>query len=79
MARRSKRAEAPGTERGHSPSGVPGAGGDVGRWSSRRRMEAVLRLLKGEDPHAVSRSLLVSTSRLSQGDRVGILQVARLP
>jgi len=66
MARRSKRTGAPGTERGRSPSGVPGASADQGRWSSRRKMEAVLRLLQGEDLDAVSRSLRVSTSRLSQ-------------
>jgi len=66
MARLSERTEAPGTERGRSPSGAPGAGGDLGCWSSRRKTEAVLRLLQGEDLDAVSRSLKMSTSRLSQ-------------
>ena len=65
MAGRSKRTGAPGTERGRSPSGVPGAGADMGRWSSRRKMEAVLRVLKGEALDGVSRSLKISTTKLA--------------
>jgi hypothetical protein len=65
MGRRSKR-KAPGTELGRSPSGVPGAAADIGRWNSRRKAEIALRLLKGEDLDGLSRELKVSTSRLAQ-------------
>ena len=37
----------------------------MGRWSSKRKMEAVLRLFKGEALDAVSRDLKVSTSKLA--------------
>ena len=65
MGRRSKR-KAPGTELGRSPSGVPGAAGDIGRWNSRRKAEIALRILKGEDLDGLSRELKVSTARLAQ-------------
>ena len=65
MGRRSKR-KAPGTELGRSPSGVPGAAADIGRWNSRRKAEIALRILKGEDLDGLSRELKVSTARLAQ-------------
>ena len=34
--------------------------GDRGRWSSRRKMEVVLRALRGEDLDALSRELRVT-------------------
>jgi len=37
-----------------------------GRWSSSRKRDVVLRLLKGEDLDALSRELKVSTARLTQ-------------
>ena len=66
MARQTKTSKTPATERGRSPSGVAGGrGGDVGRWSSKRKAEAVLRLFKGEALDAVSRDLKVSTTKLA--------------
>lgn len=58
----------PEAEGGRRPTGVPGraAGPDRGRWSSRRKMEAILRLLKGENLDALSRELGVSGARLTQ-------------
>src|SRR3972149_5369009 len=43
-----------------------GSGSERGRWSSRRKMEVVLRVLRGEDLDALSRELGVSASRLGQ-------------
>ena len=40
--------------------------GGTGRWSARRMMEAVLRLLKGEDLDALSRELKVTAATLSE-------------
>jgi hypothetical protein len=39
---------------------------DQGRWSSRRKAEIVVRLLKGEDLDALSRELGLSTARLAE-------------
>ena len=61
-----RRKKAPGTERGRSPSAVPGAAADRGRWSSRRKADVVLRLLRGEDLDALSRELKVSAGRLAR-------------
>lgn len=49
-------------------AGSPGARerGDQGRFSSRRKMEAVLRLLRGEDLDALSRELGVSGATLGE-------------
>jgi len=49
-------------------AGAPGARerGDQGRFSSRRKMEAVLRLLRGEDLDALSRELGVSGATLGE-------------
>ena len=54
------------TERRRSRSRVAATTADRGRWSSKRKVEVVLRLLKGETLDAVSRGLSVSTQRLSQ-------------
>ena len=62
----SARAARAGTERRRSRSGVSATAADRGRWSSKRKVEVVLRLLKGETLDAVSRELSVSTQRLSQ-------------
>ena len=53
-------------ERRRSRSRVAATTADRGRWSSKRKVEVVLRLLKGETLDAVSRGLSVSTQRLSQ-------------
>ena len=37
-----------------------------GRWSSPRKMDVVLRVLRGEDLDALSRELKVSTSRIAE-------------
>jgi hypothetical protein len=37
-----------------------------GRWTSQRKMEVVLRLLRGEDLDVVSRELKLKTSRLAK-------------
>lgn len=42
------------------------AAGEKGRFSARRKREAVLRLLRGESLEAVSRELGVTAARLSQ-------------
>ena len=59
-------AEGDATERSRRRSEVASPSGDRGRWSSQRKMEVVLRLLKGDDPDALSRKLKVSTSRIVQ-------------
>jgi len=40
--------------------------GGTGRWSARRKTEAVLRLLKGEDLDTLSRQLKVTAATLSE-------------
>jgi transposase len=55
----------PDPKRGRRPSAGAGGPADRGRWSSQRKMEAVLRVLKGEDLDALSRELKVSTARLA--------------
>lgn len=39
---------------------------DRGRWSSRRKLEVVLRILRGEDLDTLSRELGVTAARLSE-------------
>lgn len=56
----------PATKRRRSRSGVAGGAADRGRWSSKRKAEVVVRILKGEALDALSRELKVSTSRLSE-------------
>jgi hypothetical protein len=43
----------------------PAASSDRGRWSSRRKTEVVLRLLRGEDLDSVSRDIGVTAAALS--------------
>jgi transposase len=43
-----------------------------GRWSSKRKMAAVLRLLKGEDLDALSRKLKVNAATLSSWREVSL-------
>ena len=66
MGNESKKGSPPGTERGRSPSAVPGGRVERGRWSSRAKLEVVLRILRGEDLDALSRELKVTTGRLAQ-------------
>lgn len=61
-----KKKTTPATKRRRSRSGVAGGAADRGRWSSKRKAEAVVRILKGEALDALSRELKVSTSRLAQ-------------
>lgn len=73
--------KAPAAQGGRRPTGAVGAGAPAperGRWSSRRKMEAVLRLLKGEDLDALSRELRVTGSRLTRwrNEFLGAGQVA---
>ena len=42
------------------------SGGERGRWSSRRKMEVVLRALRGEDLDALSRELGVTAGTIAQ-------------
>lgn len=66
MGSRSKKPNPPAaSERRRSRSSDAAGAADRGRWSSKRKMEAVLRLIKGEAIDAVSRDLKVSTSKLS--------------
>ena len=63
-----------GEERGRSPSGAePNAGGlhegalpANGRWSTRRKAEVVIRMLRGEPIEALSRELGVEVYRLEE-------------
>src|ERR687894_2204412 len=43
-----------------------GSGGERGRWSSRRKTEIVLRVLRGEDFDALSRELGVTAGTIAQ-------------
>ena len=51
---------------GRSPTGGSASRQDKGRWSSRRKTEVVLRILRGETLDALSRELGVSSARLAQ-------------
>ena len=51
---------------GRSPTAGSASRQDKGRWSSRRKTEAVLRLLRGETLDALSRELGVSPGRLAE-------------
>jgi hypothetical protein len=63
---RSKKKKRPAAARRRSRSAAAGSGGaDVGRWSSKRKAEAVLRVFKGEALDALSRELKVSTTKLA--------------
>ena len=43
-----------------------GSGGERGRWSSRRKVEVVLRALRGEDLDALSRELGATAGTIAQ-------------
>ena len=43
-----------------------GSNGERGRWSSRRKTEVVLRVLRGEDLDALSRELTVTAGTIAQ-------------
>jgi predicted RNase H-like nuclease (RuvC/YqgF family) len=51
---------------GRSPTAGSASRQDKGRWSSRRKTEVVLRLLRGETLDALSRELGVSSARLAE-------------
>ena len=51
---------------GRSPTAGSASRQDRGRWSSRRKTEVVLRILRGETLDALSRELGVSPGRLAQ-------------
>jgi len=51
---------------GRSPTAGSASRQDKGRWSSRRKTEVVLRLLRGETLDALSRELGVSPGRLAE-------------
>ena len=55
-------------EQQHGRASAPG---ERGRWSSRRKLEVVLRVLRGEDLDALSRELGVTAGTIAQWrDRV---------
>ena len=54
------------TERRRRLSGEGGRAGERGRWSSRRKMEVVLRVLRGEDLDSLSRELHVTAAAIAQ-------------
>lgn len=47
-------------------SGEGGRSGDRGRWSTRRKMEVVLRVLRGEDLDCLSRELQVTAATIAE-------------
>jgi transposase len=51
---------------GRSPTAGSASRQDKGRWSSRRKTEVVLRILRGETLDALSRELGVSSGRLAE-------------
>ena len=51
---------------GRSPTAGSASRQDKGRWSSRRKTEVVLRLLRGETLDALSRELGISPGRLAE-------------
>ncbi len=51
---------------GRSPTAGSASRQDRGRWSSRRKTEVVLRILRGETLDALSRELGVSPGRLAE-------------
>lgn len=55
----------PAPERGRSPSAGAGGRSERGRWTSRAKMEVVLRILRGEDLDALARELNLTVRRLA--------------
>lgn len=54
------------TNRRAGAKGTEGGAADRGRWSSRRKTDVVLRLVRGEDLDSVSRELGVGAAMLAQ-------------
>ena len=50
----------------HTHEPQHGSPGERGRWSSRRKLEVVLRVLRGEDLDALSRELGVTAGAIAQ-------------
>jgi len=69
-----------GAEEGRRPTGAPptGRAGERGRFSSQRKMEAVLRLLRGEELDVISRELGVSGATLA-GWKEAFLSAGSVP
>jgi hypothetical protein len=65
MGKKGRKAGAPEGAR-RATVGAPGGIEDRGRFSARRKMEAVLRLLRGEDLDHVSREIGVTAATLAQ-------------
>ena len=63
-----KQEKAPGPVGGVERSGTEptGPGGERGRFTSRRKLEAVLRLLRGEDLDALSRELGITAHKIAE-------------
>lgn len=62
----SERSEAGASEGARRATGDAPGGGDRGRFSSKRKLEAVLRLMRGESIEALSRELRVTAATLSE-------------
>ena len=60
-----KKSDMPPAEEARRATGAGGMDKGGGRWSAKRKREAVLRLLRGEDLESLSRELRVTTVRLS--------------
>lgn len=67
MGVRKRGAEGAGAEGARRATGAPARPGreDRGRWSSRRKVEVVLRMLRGEDLDGLSREVGVTAATLS--------------
>ena len=62
----SERSEAGASEGARRATGDAPAGGERGRFSSKRKLDAVLRLLRGESIETLSRELKVTAATLSE-------------
>lgn len=61
-----ERSEAGGSEGARRATGDPPGAGERGRFSSKRKLDAVLRLLRGEGIEALSRELKVTAATMSE-------------
>lgn len=66
MGARRRAGESEGARRATGDSPAAATRPDSGRFSSQRKLDAVLRLLRGEDLDTVSRQLGVTAARLSE-------------
>ena len=64
--KKQEKAPAPGGGVERSGTEPAGAAGERGRFTSRRKLEAVLRLLRGEDLDALSRDLGVTAHKIAE-------------